>query len=152
MAVQGILGTKHDAVTSSMHGHKGRPLDFTLQNQTEQVSIPTYNIPQKSIRKNLFQSQALLAHCYKAALKSRSSSPLKDLTYHGCTSWLAHYYIPIQKEAAQLHLPVSGLEYSRQRISESWASTFSISLRDCSSYILRHKPSDCSVFNKISKN
>lgn len=34
-------------------------------------------------------------------------------------------------------LPVSGLEYSRHRISESWASTFSISLRDCNSCTLQ---------------
>lgn len=33
--------------------------------------------------------------------------------------------------------PVSGLEYSRHRISESWASTFSSSLRDCSSWTLQ---------------
>lgn len=32
---------------------------------------------------------------------------------------------------------MSGLEYSRQRISESWASTFSISLKDCSSCTLQ---------------
>lgn len=54
-------------------------------------------------------------------------------------------------EAAQFHLPVSGLEYSRHRISESWASTFSISFRDCNSYILGYNMVHFSMFNKTSK-
>lgn len=101
---------------------------------------------------SLFQSLALLAQCYKPDLKCRSRSEPEVLTSHGWTADFLNATFIYKMKESQLHLPVSGLEYSRHRISESWASTFSISLRDCNSYILGQNMADFSMFNNMSKN